>query len=523
MTPPPLTPVILCAPKQRHQVDLLVAYCKDLDGTEVKVLHPEQSNVPYPAITNWAFLETCKVMKGKPFFWLEPDSIPTKAGWLKAIQKEWDIAQGFGKKILWTTDTNPPHDICTGIGAYSSDILDILPEEIPSSMGFDGWLYDNRYGDIQQTSLIQHSYGSYPKGEAVLHRHPVPREDAVIFHKDQYQDILWKGKSPKHFGSSGDLGDIIYLLPLIQQLGGKHCLWLYNRPFTKDIESRFHLIEPLIAAQPYIQYVAIGSGKQIDYDLSEFRHQYVPERTLLASQGAYGLKTFKLPTAKGDKQWLFVKSDKRSKGRVVIARSPRYHNGRFPWAKIVQHYGDSLAFVGLPEEHADFCKAFGEVERIATKDLLETAQLIAGSDLFIGNQSSPFALAEGLKHPRIQETNLRVPDCVFPGSTLCADGGVRLPAAGGREALEIASPMTGFREINPQETPPGSWQYPECRTEYNLIAISNELAGREKISLNAAMKKVFDLNCERVPDFFRNTYGDAQLARVKRAMNNAGL
>jgi len=45
-----------------------------------------------------------------------------------------------------------------------------------------------------------------------------------------------------------------------------------------------------------------------------------------------------------------------------------------------------------------------DIKYVPTANFLELAQIISGCDVFIGNQSSPFALAEGMKKNRIQET-----------------------------------------------------------------------------------------------------------------------
>lgn len=328
----------------------------------------------------------------------------------------------------------------------------------------------------------------------------------------------------KHFGSSGDLGDIVCSLPLVQQLGGKHFYWFYNRPFTKDIESRFDLIAPLLMAQPYIECVAVGNGKDVDYDLSEFRHIYHPTRTLLESQAVWAAKKFGLPIPRGEKQWLFVEPVKGLKQRVVIARSPRYHNPLFPWEQVVKHYGSTLLFIGLPEEHAAFCSVFGQVEYRPTKDLLESAQVIAGSALFIGNQSSPNALAEGLKHPRIQETNLRVPDCIYPGATnaqYVADGAVVLPIVGKVGSLTIESRLSKYRDMDTVVTPPGGWQYPEYRASPSFVPLRAEVAKKQNIPVEEAGRAIYTYNCERVPRFFRDSGGEAMLTNYRKAQQNA--
>jgi hypothetical protein len=56
-------------------------------------------------------------------------------------------------------------------------------------------------------------------------------------------------------------------------------------------------------------------------------------------------------------------------------------------------------FLGLPEEHAAFCQATGwNIPHHPTKNLLELAQCIAGSKVFIGNQSVALSIALGLGH-----------------------------------------------------------------------------------------------------------------------------
>lgn len=190
-SPQAITPVIFSAPKQRYLVERLVRHCDALDGTAVRVIEaPEPEGMGYPQVCNWAFLHTCREMAGKPFFWLEADSTPLRAGWLEAIASAWTEAQGYGKDILWTTDSQPPHDLCTGIGVYGGSVLDHLPDTPMTGEGFDGYIFRELHHLIHQTPLIQHSYANYAEGEARLWRHPQPRADAVIFHKDQYQDLI---------------------------------------------------------------------------------------------------------------------------------------------------------------------------------------------------------------------------------------------------------------------------------------------------------------------------------------------
>jgi hypothetical protein len=114
--------------------------------------------------------------------------------------------------------------------------------------------------------------------------------------------------------------------------------------------------------------------------------------------------------------WLMVDTAWIYDGKsIVIHRSPRYHNApdTFPWGNIVREFSDRCLFVGLGSEHQEFCRKFGQVQFYYVESMLEMARLIHGSALFIGNQSSPFWIAEGMKHNLILEAWDLDPNCFF--------------------------------------------------------------------------------------------------------------
>ena len=135
------------------------------------------------------------MMAGEPFFWLEPDSIPLKAGWLKAIESEYMYCC---KQFMLSSDKNPPFDIIGGIGVYGPRTHEIIPKHIDGDMdgyGWDMWMLCKIPNMIHWSPLIQHSYGVYDKwGKATPHQFPrnnnIIRDKSVIFHRDKYQDII---------------------------------------------------------------------------------------------------------------------------------------------------------------------------------------------------------------------------------------------------------------------------------------------------------------------------------------------
>jgi hypothetical protein len=130
--------------------------------------------------------------------------------------------------------------------------------------------------------------------------------------------------------------------------------------------------------------------------------------------------------------WLQVEPSKETKGKIIVSRCPRWKAYAWPYRAIVDLFRDDLLFIGTTEEYRAFCAEFGVINRLLCNDMLDVAQAIAGSELFIGNQSSPFAIAEGLKHPSVLEVCPYAADCYVgrPNCTYSVDGEMEFTALG---------------------------------------------------------------------------------------------
>jgi len=189
--------VIVRAERQRRIVDNLVNHIRDLDGTEVIVIDAINETNEYPARNNYALWQAANIMEGSPFFWLEPDSIPLKSGWLHDIKKEYSVCC---KEFMLSSDKNPPFDMIGGIGVYGSRTIQIIPKNINGSFkghGWDTWMLYNASNMIHWSPLIQHSYGIYNhQGIADPHRFPrdnaMIRDNALVFHRDKFQELINK-------------------------------------------------------------------------------------------------------------------------------------------------------------------------------------------------------------------------------------------------------------------------------------------------------------------------------------------
>lgn len=322
--------------------------------------------------------------------------------------------------------------------------------------------------------------------------------------------------------TTGDAGDIFVMLATLKHTGKQCDVYLRDHPRTAGIVHRAYLVKPLVEAQPYINSVRIWKCEPLHWESEKFRHyRFVNNKLNLAHNHAQAaLKDgFIAEMPDVSKPWLTVDPDTSYAGRVVVNRSPRYNNPRFPWKEVVKHFGERIIFIGLADEHSRFCASFGNVEYRTTRDFLEVAQMIAGSELFIGNQSACMTIAEGLKHPRIQEVCLTHPDCIYPGNAgaqYIYDGVVTLPDG---TVLRGVRPKT---EKKTHITPPGNWRYNGGASPcFGLLV--REVAKRENITIGEAEDLVYDANVERCPDFFADYGEQAQFLRVQQALENYRL
>ncbi len=220
------------------------------------------------------------------------------------------------------------------------------------------------------------------------------------------------------FKHSGDRGDLIYALPTIQALGGG-ILYMNHAPsgrFTLEDGSlslfntqKIESIIPLLKEQDYIVDAKIWDNEEIHYDLDNFRYRNLREYNLADAH----LETFGISYLERNNQWLTISNPCKIDYPIVIARSPRYHSPHIHWKHIYPFIKDRSVFVGHPLEHAAFQRVCGNLPYIYTDNMLELAQVIAAATIFIGNQSCPYAIAEGLKKACVLEVCPYVPNCCF--------------------------------------------------------------------------------------------------------------
>jgi hypothetical protein len=208
----------------------------------------------------------------------------------------------------------------------------------------------------------------------------------------------------------GDSGDLIYALAAMQAGGGGHlyltCIEGTREPMSN---SKIEFLTPLLITQHYIQSVGIWQGEPVAKDFIVSRHLMFPDTDLATQQWRCVIDDLE-PDVKVS--WLTVPVAAKH-GRPVFARSDRYRNKNWDafWTELKASSPDAL-FVGTAAEFDEF----GHGEHYLARDALDLAQVIYGASVFVGNQSLPYALAEGLKVGRLLEVSPFVPNCKFPGA-----------------------------------------------------------------------------------------------------------
>lgn len=208
----------------------------------------------------------------------------------------------------------------------------------------------------------------------------------------------------KHMGS---IGDMIYSLPAIIACGGGD-LWIQKKNIWLNCHRMFE-------KQPYLRKVVSENGYRPSefYNFNQFREM---ERVSRGQGNIKHLAKYFLEIVGKDfdlsQPWMKV--EKKRASSIVISRTHRYHDSEEVDWTLLRNLQSLCTFVGWHGEYRLFRKHTGldSVEFYRSKDMLDIAEVIAGADLFIGNQSACFAVAEALKVNRVLEVFKANPNCM---------------------------------------------------------------------------------------------------------------
>lgn len=487
-----------------------------ISGTQMMVtpaLEPNQN--PWPKACNFQLCHVArKIFEERrdidAFYYFEPDNLPLTPDWYDKVWAEyeacgkpfWGVSASYLEPDSKGGDReNGLHMIGTGI--YPQNFWDRckglqkLEAEQPN-VPWDAYLRDDISPNCFFTKLITHGHSSRgfqftndgkisavcrTNADKVIKRRAVEiPSESVVFHgcKDASLRLLWGGtqleppvvnEEPLTFAHAGDIGDLIYALPAIKYWCEKipGILKLSQRGYAREpmTPERILTIQPLLQIQPYIKTVIAHDEGFVDFDFRPFRNILHKNANIVDDESDWIGAPIGL--GDGEEPWLTVENV-RNDARFIINRTPRYHNEKFPWDRVVELVGTEAFFIGLKTEWADFCKKRDRVPFFPTAHFLEVAELIDGCEVFIGNQSAAFAIAEGLKHPRIQEVSTDHPDCIFKSASgsYCKDGSLK------------GTPISGKAKKTT-----GNFNLDELLADPKFLSRVNELV---KIQMDALLK-----------------------------------
>lgn len=214
---------------------------------------------------------------------------------------------------------------------------------------------------------------------------------------------------------SGNAGDLIYSLPAMRKAselkGEKVHLYLHINVAAKygnlshpmgNVQMNRKMAEmliPLLMSTDFIGKCEITEEPQeVDYNFDLFRkfHNYTGH----ISQWYFHI--YPELTCDLSQPINFDLAPSPEAFDIVLNRTARYHNPTFDYTALRQ-YQDRITFVGLPEEYRVISAKLPNIKHYPIDDFYQLAQVISGCNLFIGNQSMAFAIAEQMKHPRVVE------------------------------------------------------------------------------------------------------------------------
>jgi len=204
------------------------------------------------------------------------------------------------------------------------------------------------------------------------------------------------------FKHSGGFGDLILGLPIVMTFGGT----FYLTAPQKDI------LGDLLDVQPYINKTIVLSfeewkNMEVTHNLDLFR---AAQRTDIVAK--MYLEVFKVDFDLSQK-WLFnIEPNRIAKIVIHDTGKQRFPGHTVKW-DILNDYRDNCMFIGYDNDYRLFQEKNLDIRRYSVPNLYEFARIIEGCDLFIGNSSCPYTIAEGLKKSLVIDLYIGRPQYPF--------------------------------------------------------------------------------------------------------------
>lgn len=219
----------------------------------------------------------------------------------------------------------------------------------------------------------------------------------------------------KTFRHGGKIGDVLFALPTIRELGGGI---LYLPEQTPDACSNLYSsLKDLLLLQPYIHevreypsglpYKELAPGIYVDYDMDIARDQPLKGKIHIVKRymDAFGVNypNWKEPWLRVEQKpfettWWNIEKDYcllNYTGRHIVNDQLKI-TSRVKWGEVIKSINKPVYFVGLKCEHEAFEQLYCKVPYLHTSNMHELALLVDKAHAVYCNQSSTLALAQAL-------------------------------------------------------------------------------------------------------------------------------
>jgi len=220
-----------------------------------------------------------------------------------------------------------------------------------------------------------------------------------------------------NFLACGQVGDLIHTLYVVKSMclrdNAKANIFISDISsqlpccgnFTYDTSKTYEDLKDFILLQPYVNEFNILPPNYTEphINLNTWR-DYI--EVILASSGGYTkcwseLMIEKFNIDKIDGPWIESNIDPNTVNKILIHQSDKRHNPNFNWDSVIIPEEEYLFITTNINEWNNFQNKRDNIKLYLKDTVSEIISAINSCKFFIGNQSSPFAIASALDKPRL--------------------------------------------------------------------------------------------------------------------------
>lgn len=164
---------------------------RDVFGSVTVVRQTKVDERGWPQSCNALFKLGASHVRGRPFFWIEPDLVPLREGWLNEIDDEY---KACGKPFMGYTPRVPFLHL-TGCAVYPSDISLYNPHTLlADDIAWDAVKPEFTLPHTYCSPLFQHEWGNHEKNKApsfwTQRSLRLVRSEACVLHRNKDQTLI---------------------------------------------------------------------------------------------------------------------------------------------------------------------------------------------------------------------------------------------------------------------------------------------------------------------------------------------